>query len=75
MTATKNTETTIAGTGMSEMTTQNMSDAETIDAKGTEISNEIKSEDFSAGKNDGKQQEIATQHWHRITGKTKTTVG
>ena len=39
---------------MSEMTPRNMTGVETIDAKGNEISNGIKSEDFSAGKNAGK---------------------
>ena len=75
MTATKNAEMTTEGTGMSEMTPRNMTDAETIDAKGTETSDGIKSEDFSAEKNAEKQQEIATQHRHQITGKPKTTAG
>ena len=75
MTATKNAETTTEGTSMSERTLRNMTDAETIGAKGTETSNGIKREDFSAWKNAEKQQEMATQHWHRITGKPTTTAG
>ena len=75
MTATKNAEMTIAGTGMSETTPRNMTDVETTDAKGTETSDGIKSEDFSEERNTEKQQGIATQHRHRITGKPKTTVG
>ena len=75
MTAMTNAEMTIAGTGMSETTPRNMTDAETIDAKGTETSDGIKREDFSEEKNAGKQQGIATRHRHRITGKPKTTAG
>ena len=55
MTATKNTEMTIAGTDMTETTPRSMTDAETIDTKETGTSDEIKSEDFSAWKNAGKQ--------------------
>ena len=75
MTATTNAEMTIAGTGMNERTPRTMTDAETIDARGTETSEGTKSDDFSEEKNAGKQQGIATRHWHRITGKTKTTAG
>ena len=75
MTATTNVEMTITGTGMSGTTPRTMTDAETINARGTETSDGIKSEDFSEEKNAGKQQGMATRHRHRITGKTKTTVG
>ena len=75
MTAMTNAEMTIAGTGMSETTPRTMTDAETIDARGTETSEGTKSEDFSEEKNAGKQQGIPTRHWHRTTGKTKTTAG
>ena len=75
MTATRNAQTITEGTGMSGTTPRNMTDAETTDAKGTETSDGIKSEDSSAEKNAEKQQGIATQHRHRITGKPKTTAG
>ena len=57
MTAMTNAEMTIAGTGMSETTPRTMTDAETIDARGTETSDGIKSEDFSEEKNAGSNKE------------------
>ena len=55
MTATTNVEMTITGTGMSGTTPRTMTDAETINARGTETSDGIKSEDFSTERSVGRR--------------------
>ena len=69
MTATNDAGTTITGTDMSEMFPRSMTDEETTGVKGTGISDEIRSEDFSAEKSAGRQREITTQRRHRKTEK------
>ena len=60
MTGRKNVEITIPGTGMTETNPRSTIDAGTRNDTGTEISDKIKSEDFSEERNVGKQQGMAT---------------
>ena len=75
MIARKNAETAIIGTGMNEMTPQNMTEEETIGDKATVISSGIRSEGFFTERSAERQRERTTQHWHQRTEKQKTTTG
>ena len=64
-----------AGTDMIGIILWSMTGEGTIRMKGTRISNEIRSEDFSVEKSVGRQREITTQRRHRKTEKQKTPIG
>ena len=73
MTTTNDAGTVITETDMNEIIPQSMTGDGTACVKGTGISNEIRSEDFSAEKSIGRQLEITLQGRHRKTGKRKKT--
>ena len=75
MIATIDAGTTITETDMNGNILQSMTDEGTIGIKGTRISDEIRSEDFSAEKSAGRQREITTQRRHRKTEKRKKPTG